>query len=471
MNTQPHRTAIVLGASIAGLLAARALSASFQEVLLIERGELPDHPAPRPNVPQGRHGHGLLAGGIESLERLLPGLVGELEAQGCQSGDNLRDVSWIFGGKRLAVGDSGVPGLAVARPLLEHSIRARVLGLGGVRIRTSARVVGLLVERMNENQSTGGVAHRSHRDRSHGTALFRNRPYLPLVSDGRVTGVRVVTPDGTAETMSADLVVDAMGRTSPLPEFLEQAGYARPQVDEVALETHYVSRTFRRTTAHASFGVGVLVVASPEVPRGGTAFAIQEDVWLVSQYAFGTVHPPLDTAAYRDFARTLAAPELARLIDTSEPLDEPATMKFRSSRRYRYEELRRFPDRLFVCGDSIASFNPTFGQGITVAALQAGRLERMGAGVTAPGANRRFLRDASAVVDLAWNTAAGRSFTFDGVQGQPTPRMRLSNAYLPLVIARGHRDVAVATALMRAIHFLAPPTSLLAPSLLAKVLL
>jgi len=435
MHPQPRRRAIVLGASIAGLLAARALSSSFDDVLLIERAELPDNPAPRPTVPQGRHGHGLLAGGIESLERLLPGLVAELIAKGCQSGDNLRDVSWIFGGKRLAVCDSGVPGLVVARPLLEHTIRSRVLALPDVRIRSGLRAVEL------------------------------------VISGDRVTGVRVIASDDMDETISADLIVDAMGRTSPLPKFLERAGYVRPQLDEVKLETHYVSRTYRRTKAQGVFGVGVLVVGSPQVPRGGTAFAIQDDVWLVSQYAFGPVHPPLDTAAYHDFARTLAGPQLARLLETSEPLDEPATMTFRSSRRYRYEKLRRFPDRLLVCGDSIASFNPTFGQGITVAALQAELLNRLGEGVTAPGANRRFLRAASDIVELAWNTAAGRSFTFAGVEGRPTVRMRISNAYLPRVIACAHADDAVATALMRAIHFLAPPTSLFAPPILAKVLL
>jgi 2-polyprenyl-6-methoxyphenol hydroxylase-like FAD-dependent oxidoreductase len=434
MNSRPQRKAIVLGASIAGLLAARALSDSFEEVLLIERAELPDEPAPRPTVPQGRHSHGLLAGGIDALERLLPGLVAELGAKGCQSGDNLRDVSWVFDGKRLAVGDSRVPGLAVARPLLEHAIRARVLGLRGVRIRTGGRAVGL------------------------------------MVSDGRVTGVRIVAPDGTEHTVSANLVVDAMGRTSMLPEFLERAGYAVPRVEEVALETNYVSRTYTRTKAHASYGVGVLLISSPQVPRGGTAFAIEEGVWIVSQYGFGSVRPPLDTAGYQDFARSLAGPELARLLETSEPLDEPATMKFASSRRRRYEKLRRFPDGLFVCGDAIASFNPTFGQGITVAALQAERLVRMGPGVTEPGANRPFLRQASEIVDIAWNTAAGRSFTFEGVPGRPTVAMRLSNAYLPRVVARAHTDVTVATALMRAIHFLAPPSSLVAPAVLARVL-
>jgi 2-polyprenyl-6-methoxyphenol hydroxylase-like FAD-dependent oxidoreductase len=434
MNTPRHRRAIVLGASIGGALAARALSDSFEDVLLIDRAELPLDPAPRPTVPQGRHAHGLLAGGIDALERLLPGLVADLGAKGCQSGDNLRDVSWIFGGKRLAVGDSGVPGLAVARPLLEHVIRARVLGLSGVRIRTGGRAAGL------------------------------------VVSDGRVTGVRIVAPDGTDDMVSADLIVDAMGRTSNLPELLERAGYAAPRLEEVALETNYVSRTYARTKAHASYGVGLLLISSPGVPRGGAAFAIEEGVWIVSQYGFGSVRPPLDTAGYQDFARSLAGPELARLLETSEPLDDAATMKFASSRRRRYERLRRFPDGLFVCGDAMASFNPTFGQGITVTALQAERLWRMGGIVTEPGANRRFLREASEIVDGAWNTAAGRSFTFEGVQGRPTLAMRISNAYMPHIVARAHSDVTVATALMRAMHFLAPPRSLFSPAILAKVL-
>src|SRR5262249_942046 len=163
--TNPHRKAVVLGASIAGVLAARALSSHFEDILLIERDELPDGPVHRSTVPQGRHVHGLLAGGADALERLLPGLIGELTAKGCPSGDNLRDLSWIFGGARLVVGDSGVRGVVVARPVLEHAIRARVLGLPGVRVRTRTRVTGL------------------------------------VVSHGRIAGVRTKAADGREETV------------------------------------------------------------------------------------------------------------------------------------------------------------------------------------------------------------------------------------------------------------------------------
>ncbi len=219
MNTQPHRTAVVLGASIAGLLTARALSDSFEEVLLIERAELRDDPAPRPTVPQGRHSHGLLAGGIDSLERLLPGLVAELGARGCQSGDNLRDVSWIFGGTRLAVGDSGVPGLAVARPLLEHAIRTRVLGLRGVRIRTGGRAVGL------------------------------------VVSAGRVTGVRIVASDAAEDTGECrpggrrdgpELDAAAVPRTGWLHGTARRGSRAGDQLRIADLHSYERSRRLRR---------------------------------------------------------------------------------------------------------------------------------------------------------------------------------------------------------------------------------
>ena len=140
------RTAIVIGGSIGGLLAGLVLAEVCDHVLLIERGELPDTPIPRAGVPQALHAHGLLAGGLRALEQLLPGLCRELAQRGCPSGDTLRDAAWIFSGRRLAVCESGVEGMTVARPLLEHAIRARVARLPNLHIRTGTRATGLLYE-------------------------------------------------------------------------------------------------------------------------------------------------------------------------------------------------------------------------------------------------------------------------------------------------------------------------------------
>jgi 2-polyprenyl-6-methoxyphenol hydroxylase-like FAD-dependent oxidoreductase len=428
--------AVVVGGSIGGLLAGLVLAKVCDEVVLIERGELSDTPAPRPGVPQGMHAHGLLAGGLAALEELLPGLCRELEQQGCPTGDNLRDGAWVFAGRRLALGDSGVQSMTMARPVLEHAIRRRVAEVPNLRIRAGTRVNGLRYEA------------------------------------GRVTGVRV-TPNlgGAEEDLAADLVVDASGRYSQLPEWLAALGLAPPRIEEVALETHYVSRIYSRRPHHIDGGMALVVVSDPASPRGGIALALDEQRWIVSQYAMGGQHPPQDHAGFVGFARTLASQALAEILEDAEPLGEARTLRFPSSIRRHYDKMRDFPKGLLVCADALSSFNPTFGQGITVAAKQALVLRDLCTRVPLAELGKIFLSRTAPIVDIAWNASVGRTFLYPGVVGRPTLQMRIANAYLPRVVARAHEDAQVATALLKVMHFLAPPNSLFAPWILSRVLL
>jgi 2-polyprenyl-6-methoxyphenol hydroxylase-like FAD-dependent oxidoreductase len=427
------KRAVVVGGSIAGLLAGLVLAEVCDEVVLVERGELVDAPLPRAGVPQDQHAHGLLAGGLAALEQLLPGLCRELEQSGCPSGDNLRDAAWVFAGRRLARGDSGVRGMTMARPLLEHAIRRHVLALPNVRIRAGTRVLGL--------QCTAG----------------------------RVTGVRLAAERGAEEQLSAELVVDASGRHSLLPVWLTAVGLAGPRIEEVALETRYTSRTYRRLPHHLNGGIAACLVASRKVPRGGVALALDRERWLVSQYALGGARPPQDHVSFVAFARTLSSPALAELLEDTEPLSEAHSLRFPSSIRRHYQEMRDFPQGLLVCGDALASFNPTYGQGITVAAKQAVLLRGLCRHVALPELGKVFVRQAAPIVDVAWNAAVGPALAYLGVPGRMTLKMRLANAYLPRVIERAHEDVQVATALLRVLQFLAPPASLFAPRLLFRV--
>lgn len=427
--------AVVIGGSIGGLLAARALAEVCDEVLLLERGELPDEAAPRPGVPQGMHAHGLLAGGLAALEQLLPGLCRELEQAGCPTGDNLRDAAWILSGRRLAIGESGVRGMTLARPVLEHAIRRRVAALPNLRIRTGARVEGL------------------------------------LLAAGRVKGVRVaLARAGAEEELAADLVVDASGRYSSMPEWLAALGLAPPRTEEVALETHYVSRIYARRPHHLNGAIALIAVSSPDAPRGGVALALDERRWIVSQYAMGEGRPPQDHAGFVAFARTLKSPALAEMLEDAEPLSEARTLRFPSSIRRRYDQMRDLPQGLLVCADALASFNPTFAQGITVAAMEALLLRDLCARVPLAELGKTFLRRATPIVDVAWNASVGRMFLYPGVAGRPTLKMRIANAYLPRVVARAHEDAEVATALLEVMHFLAPPGSLFAPWVMSRVL-
>ncbi|MES1184461.1 MAG: FAD-dependent monooxygenase [Myxococcales bacterium] len=428
------KRAVVVGGSIGGLLAGLVLAEVCDEVVLVERGKLVDAPLPRAGVPQDQHAHGLLAGGLAALEQLLPGLCRELEQSGCPSGDNLRDASWVFAGRRLARGESGVRGMTMARPLLEHAIRRRVLALPNVSIRAGTRVLGL------------------------------------RCTAGKVTGVRLAAEPGAEEQLTAELVVDASGRHSLIPEWLTAVGLAGPRIEEVALETRYVSRTYRRLPHHLNGDIALCLVASRKLPRGGVALALDGERWLVSQYALGGARPPMDHASFVAFARTLSSPALAELLEDTEPLGEAHSLRFPSSIRRHYEEMRDFPQGLLVCGDALASFNPTYGQGITVAAKQAVLLRGLCRHVALPELGKVFVEQAAPIVDVAWNAAVGPALAYAGVRGRMTLKMRLANAYLPRVIARAHEDVQVATALLRVMQFLAPPASLFAPRVLFRVL-
>lgn len=426
--------AIVMGGSIGGLLTGAVLAEVCDRVLVLERGELPDTPIPRAGVPQGLHAHGLLAGGLAALEQLLPGLGQELEQSGCPTGDNLRDAAWVFSGRRLAVGDSGVRGMTVARATLEHAIRRRVARLPKVQIQSGIRVKRLLHEA------------------------------------GRVTGVRVAPVPEGEEKLPADLVVDASGRHSELPEWLRALGLGMPRIEEVALPTHYASRIYARHPHHLNGGIALVIVADPAVPRGGIALALDPERWMVSQYALGGERPPQDPAGLVQFARTLASPALAEIIEDSAPLSETRTLRFPSSIRRHYERMTGFPKGLLVCADALASFNPTFGQGITVAAQQAVLLRDLCARVPFDEIGKAFLRRSAPIVDVAWSASVGRTFLYPGVVGRPTLKMRIANAYLPHVVARAHDDVEVATSFLEVLHLLTPPDRLFAPRMIQRVL-
>ncbi|HYQ01870.1 MAG TPA: FAD-dependent monooxygenase [Polyangiaceae bacterium] len=426
--------AIVVGGSIGGLFAGLVLAEVCEHVLLIERGELPDAVVARAGVPQGLHAHGLLAGGLKAIEQLLPGLCEELAAGGCPTGDNLRDAAWVFSGVRLALGDSGVPGMTVARPLLEHAIRRRVAQLPNLHIRARTRVTGLLYDA------------------------------------GRVTGVSVARAPGFEEKLTADLIVDASGRYSELPEWLTALGLSAPPTEEIALETHYASRIYERRPHHLNGAIALAIVSDPVVPRGGIALALDKQRWIVSLFAMGRERPAHDRAGFERFARTLASPALAEILEDSESPGDTATLRFPSSIRRHYERMRDFPRGLLVCADALASFNPAFGQGITVAAQQAVLLRELLSRVPRNELGKVFLRRAASIVDVPWNASAGRSFLFPGVAGRQTLKMRIANAYLPRVIAKAHQDVAIASALLEVLHLLAPPSKLFAPSMMLRVL-
>jgi 2-polyprenyl-6-methoxyphenol hydroxylase-like FAD-dependent oxidoreductase len=437
MSRQIGERAVVLGASMAGLLAARVLADAYAQVTVIDRDELPETPTHRRGVPHGRHIHGLLARGQQALEELFPGFTADLVAQGVPTGDMLADARLYLSGHRLRQAHSGLVVLCASRPVLEGHVRAKVRALPNLIFLDRCDIVGLAT----------------------------------TPNGRRVTGARVLRrADGSAEqVLGADLVVDATGRGSRTPIWLQALGYERPDAEQVRIGLGYATRTYRLLPDALDGDLAVLQAATPQHPRTGALQMLEGDRWMLTLAGMLGDHPPTDPDGFLDFARSLRFPDIYQTVRDAEPLDDPVPFRFPASVRHRYERLDRFPDGLLVMGDAVASFNPIYGQGMSVAALEALTLRRhLQRGIQPQP--RGFFRDLPRVVDVPWDIAAGGDLIFPGVQGRRTLKSRLINAYIARLHAAAENDASLASAFVRVAGLVAPPQSLLRPNVAVRVL-
>jgi hypothetical protein len=231
----------------------------------------------------------------------------------------------------------------------------------------------------------------------------------------------------------------------------------------------YATRIYRLPPDALGGDLAVLQAATPRHPRAGALQVLEGDRWMVTLAGILGDHPPTDPVGFLDFARSLRFPDIYQAVRDAEPLDDPVAFRFPASVRHRYEKLDRFPDGLLVMGDAVASFNPIYGQGMSVAALEALALRRHLEHGTAPRP-RRWFRELARVVDVPWDIAAGGDLVFPGVQGRRTAKVRLVNAYLARLHAAATHDAGLAGAFLRVAGLVAPTGSLLRPGVAARVL-
>jgi 2-polyprenyl-6-methoxyphenol hydroxylase-like FAD-dependent oxidoreductase len=425
--------AVVLGGSIGGILAARVLSDAFRTVTLIERDHLPSDHRVRRGVPQGDQPHAILARGLEILDDLFPGLWTDLIASGAVPLDLQRDVIWVNDGKAIPCEESDLRGLGVSRPLLEGYLRARVTALPNVTLRGRTEALGLLASP----------------DRS------------------RVIGARVLGDGGVEESLPADLVIDTTGRGNRGRTWLAEIGYGKPIEESVDPVQSYTTRTYRRSPGPAS---AVVCAPWPAHPRGAIIVPIDGDRWICTLVKCG---PDLvsadDTEDFLEFARRLPTPEIHERLRTAEPVTEPVRVRLPASVRRRYERMTRLPDGFVCLGDAICSFNPAYGQGMTVAAVEATIL-RDCLNDRRAGLAKRFYAKAAKAIDVPWDIAVGADLRFRHVVGRRSVRVKLINAYVARFHTAAARPGPLGRTFLRVANLVAPPVALFAPSLLIRVL-
>lgn len=434
-------TAVVIGAGATGLLAAAAL-ADFADVTVVERDRLPEGPEPRRGVPQARHAHLVWSGGVRAFDDLLPGLTGEIVADGGRlvhiMGEMVSRAPNEVWFRRFTA--THHRNLVCSRDLLDSVLRNRVLADARVMLRQETTVLRL----------EGDAA--------------------------AVTGVRV-RAGGEEGTLRADLIVDASGRGSRAPQWLTALGAPRVTEREVNAGLVYATRLYRAPVATRDTDFPLVnVQANPAKPpgRGGIILPIEGNRWIVTLAGTRGGEPTDDPGAFVDFALNLGDPVIGELVKDLEPLGGITTTRATANRRRYYEHVKRWPDGFLVLGDAIAGYNPVYGHGLTVAAQCAlavrDTLDATGWG--RPGLTRRLQRAAARPVAAAWDLAVGQDALYPGATDtRPNSVERLLARFVDKAVETGARNPRAMAALLDVMSLERPATRLFSPDMLIPMLI
>ncbi len=423
---------MIIGASVAGVTAAQALSSRFEQVTVLDRDSLPDEAQPRRGVPQGHHPHVLLAAGQNALAELFPGIHDELVQAGAVPFEPGLDLGFFRFGSLWPRVDTRLKLVSMSRPLLETTLRERVAKQSNVVVRDGLAVSGLISKR------------------------------------AAVTGVRL--EDG--QVLPADLVVDATGRGSRSDRWLANLDLPVPDTAEIKIGVGYATRVFQREPGMLPFGVGLFVLPTPPAEkRAGLIIPIEGDRWLVGVGGWHGAFPKTE-AEFVDFARELPHPGVAEVLANGKPLSEFTSYGFPSSRRRYFDRLRQVPGGYVTTGDAVCSFNPIYGQGMTCAALEAIALGRMvdKHGQATAAMARDFYRRVGAILGTPWRFAAGGDFAFPETRGPKPKGIDLLNGYSRRVQLASKADPEVRRTFTAVQHLVQPPAALFKPAMIRRVL-
>ncbi len=432
-----------MGASIAGLWTARALIDHFEEVLILERDQLPEAPDYRSGAPQARQFHTLLQSGLQQMKEWFPGLAEELISAGALPYDVIGDIHLRVRKHWFPRFPSRSILLSCSRLLLESSIRRRLRQNPCIRFVEGVEVVGLQSDEQKR----------------------------------RVTGVRIRTRGGGSNQQEAesvyvaDLVVDALGRRSQTPEWLMEMGYPAPKESEVDSFLGYVTRKYKRKPNTPMI---LIIATAPDEPYGGLVFPEENDTMVALIGGYNKHYPPTNPEEFDAFVHVLG-PEFQEAIDGAEPISQPYGYRGTSSRWRHYEQLERWPERFVVLGDAFCGFNPIYGQGMSVAAMSAvalaDRIKHSNGNLDSLA--RSTLKEIGKITRGVWLIATNADLAWPGTQGGTSgnsPVDRFGRWYVSRVLESTMVDKQVRLTFVAVNQLIKPATALFAPDIFFRVM-
>lgn len=443
MSSVIGRQAIVVGAGIGGLTAARTLADHFERVLVLERDALPEHPDARTGTPQANHVHALLAGGQHALGDLFAGFENDLAGTGevaLRAGLDIRTER--PGYDPFPQRDLGFVAYAISRPQLELTVRQRVRACGNIEFHERCRVENVIA-------------------RDDGSAI---------------TGVRCTMSSGAKETLPADLVVDASGRGTLTLGVLESIGAPLPEATTIGVDLGYATAVFQIPEDAPRDWKGVFSFGqAPRSSRGALLLPIEGNRWIITIAGRHDEKPPGDPDGFMAFAQRLRTPTIYNAIKDAKRIGDIHRYRFTESVYRRYDRLGAFPRGLLPVGDAVCRFNPVYGQGMSVAAQEAcalGRLLASRAGERDPldGLAAAFVAEADRLIDTPWATAAIPDFAFPQTRGERPENLQQIFKFAFALNRLAAEDPAVHKLIAEVAHLLKPRSVYQDPELVQRVL-
>lgn len=440
--------ALVIGGSIAGLLASRILTNHFERVTIIERDRLPQDPIPRPGVPQAYHVHVLLKRGRDILEQLFPGLQEEIMAKGVHLIDMTADLTWLTPVGWSVSFPSDLKFLSCSRSLLEWCIRQRISALPQIDFLQEYKVKSLLPN--EDNTGVAGVSVSScHQSDNKGEQL-----------------------------LSADLVVDASGRSSKAPQWLDILGYPTPQETTIDAHLGYASRICQLPSDfQRNWRALYIEAAPPRRIRAGVFYPLEDNRWIVSLSGGDGDYPPTDEVGFLKFADSLPSSLFYEALAIAKPLSPIYSYRGTKNRLRHYERLTRWPKGLAIMGDAVCAFNPIYGQGMTAAAMEALTLDRLlrkqrrcRPDKPLGDMTRHFQKQLAKVNATPWQLATSADYKYRStIGGSPNWTRQLMYRYLEQVLLLSNESFEVRKLLLDVFNLLQAPTILFHPRIIMQV--
>jgi 2-polyprenyl-6-methoxyphenol hydroxylase-like FAD-dependent oxidoreductase len=416
MPTRIGKQAVVVGAGMAGLIAARSLADFFERVIVLENDALPKEATHRPGTPQSRHLHGLLAGGLQALSRLFPGFEESLS----QAGAVRLRMGYDYRIERPGYDpfpqrDFGLPVYSMTRPLLEFTVRQRLGGYRNIKLRESCRA----------------------------------QEFIPAPDDAAVAAVRCQNSDGESETLPADLVIDASGHGSLTLALLHSIGWPVPEETSIGVDIGYATALFDIPEEVSPDWMGVITFPHyPHNKRAALILPVEGNRWMLTLAGRYDEKPPADWGGFLMYAQHLRTPTVHNAIRHAKRPSEIARFGFKASCWRHFERLEKFPRALLPFGDAICRFNPIYGQGMSVAALEADVLNGL---LTAQGAESNglarlagaFFTEAEKLIDTPWSSAAIPDFIDPRTEGQRPPDFEDTLKFVAGLLRLAAQDAAV----------------------------